>query len=79
MVTGFARTFVISGFVECDIDVLAVAPLLAEHGKFEAIGLEGGAVIGDGIAGDRNVAVSAQLLAKLASAEALRLQDAVQG
>src|SRR3970040_864945 len=76
---GLARAFVVGGFVQRDVDVLAISPHFVIHREFEAVGLEAGARVADDFARDGDFGVLDQALAPLARAEALRLQDAIEG
>ncbi len=57
----------------------AVAPLFAEHLEFKATGFENGVLVSDRRAVDRDFSRLDQPPASLARAEALSLQDALEG
>ena len=78
MVAGLARAFETGRFVQCDIDMLAVCPRLAEDCEFKVAGLDGGAAVPNDIAGDAHFPAGNQFAAPLARAKALRLQDTIQ-
>lgn len=79
MVAGLARAFVVGRFVQCEVEMLAVLPWLAVHAEFEGVRLESAARIFDDFAADGDFAIRDQPSAPFAGAEALRLQDAIQG
>jgi hypothetical protein len=79
VVAGFARAFEIGRLVQRNIDVLAIDPFFVEYGQHQAVGLDRGLVVVFNRAVDGDIAVLDQGAAVLAGAEALRLQDAVQG
>jgi hypothetical protein len=76
---GLARTLVVGWFVQGDVQMLAVEVRFAKDGKFEAVGFDAGMALGDDRSGDADFTIADQLAAPLAGAEALRLQDAIQG
>lgn len=71
MVAGLARAFVIGGFVQRDVHMLAIYPRFVIHAEFEAVGLDGDAAIGKDFASDAHFTFFDQFAAPFACAEAL--------
>ena len=79
VVAGLARAFKVGRLVQRNVNVLAVLPFLAKDLQHQAIGLDGSLVAGLHFAIDGNIAVFNQRAAVFSRAEALRLEDAVEG